>query len=102
MVLNMELCSGRHPIPQAVDGAFYPETVYNVTCPDELEQHAAEVLRKKTSNGDFREIFCVNLYVTGLTVCLVAVLNVCRKANIKVALWHYDKYTGSYFKQETV
>ena len=102
MVLNMELCSGRHPIPQAIDGAFYPETVYDVTRPDVLERQATETLQKKTNNGEFQEISCLNLYVTGLTVCLVAVLNVCRKANIKVALWHYDKYTGSYFKQETI
>ena len=100
--LNMELCSGRHPIAQAIDGAIYPETVYNVTQPDKLEEIAEEALKGKTSYVDSQEISRINLYVTGLTVCLIATLNVCRKAGIKVTLWHYDKYTKSYFRQEVL
>lgn len=98
--LNMELCSGRHPIAQAIDGAIYPETVNNVTQPSKLEEIAEKALKRKISYGDLQEISRINLYVTGLTVCLIATLNVCRKADIKVTLWHYDKYTKSYFRQE--
>ena len=100
--LSMELCSGRHPIAQAVDGAIYPETVHSVTQPNKLEEIAEEALQRKPTYGDLQEISRINLYVTGLTVCLIATLNVCRKADIKVTLWHYDKYTKSYFRQEVM
>lgn len=98
--LNMELCSGRHSIPQAIDGAIFPKTVCNVTRPDKLEESAEEILKGKTSYGDLQEITSINLYATGLTVALIAVLNICRKEDIKVTLWHYDKYSKDYFKQE--
>ena len=42
----------------------------------------------------------LNLYVTGLTVALIAVLNVARELNIKVILWHYNKETNDYYYQE--
>ena len=100
--LNMELCSGRHPIAQSIDGAIYQETVNNVTQPSKLEEIAEKALKGKTSYGDLQEISRINLYVTGLTVSLIATLNVCRKADIEIELSHYDKYTMIYFMQEVL
>lgn len=42
----------------------------------------------------------LELYVTGLSVALVSVLNVCRILNINVLLYHYNRDTDNYYKQE--
>lgn len=44
----------------------------------------------------------LRLYVTGLSVALVAVLNACRGLGITVELLHYDRESGSYYSQEVV
>ena len=56
-----------------------------------MEREAAKQLRG---------VFTLNLYVTGLTVALIAVLNVCREQKIKVTLYHYNRETGNYYPQE--
>lgn len=56
-----------------------------------MEREAAKQLRG---------VFTLNLYVTGLTVALVAVLNVCRERKINVTLYHYNRKTGNYYPQE--
>lgn len=42
----------------------------------------------------------LTLYVTGLTVALVAVINACRGFNVKLTLMHYDRESGTYYPQE--
>lgn len=76
----MSLCEGRHEIPQAIDGSIFG-----------TEREASEQLRG---------VFTLNLYVTGLTVALIAVLNVCREQKIKVTLYHFNRETGNYYPQE--
>ena len=44
----------------------------------------------------------LRLYVTGLSVALVAALNACRGLGITVELLHYDRESGSYYSQEVV
>ncbi len=46
------------------------------------------------------EISKLNLYVTGLTVALVAVLNVTRELGIEVTLYHFNRETGEYYPQK--
>lgn len=58
-----------------------------------LEKYAL----KKLLDLDIRYL---NLYVTGLTVALIASLNACKKLDIKVTLWHFDRETDTYFSQE--
>lgn len=83
----MSLCEGRHEIPQAIDGSIFG-TELDLTG---MEREAAEQLRG---------VFTLNLYVTGLTVALIAVLNVCREQKIKVTLYHYNRETEKYYPQE--
>lgn len=67
---SMSLCEGRHPIPQAKDGSIFGNNV------DPLDTEGLETVAEgKLSDLHIRKL---NLYVTGLTVALVAVLNVCR------------------------
>ena len=44
----------------------------------------------------------VNLYVTGLTVSLISVLNAFKVCHIKVNLYHFDRDTNTYFKKEVL
>jgi hypothetical protein len=86
----ISLCEGRHEIPQAIDGSIFGTELDPLDLSG-MEREAAEQLRG---------VFTLNLYVTGLTVALVAVLNVCREQKIKVTLYHYNRETGDYYPQE--
>lgn len=111
--LNLSLCEGRHSIPQASDGSIFREIPERLmTDPALLEEAAFGRLwsiehAKGLDLLDDTELYCsglnprvpINLYVTGLTVALVAVLNVCRREGVTVTLWHYNRDTGKYFPQ---
>ena len=88
---SMELCKGRHSTP-ATDGAIF-ETEVNPLDVVALESEAKEKLESLN-------ITKLHLYGTGLTVALIAVLNVTKELNIKVTLWHFDRESGKYYSQE--
>lgn len=90
MTKYMELCKFRHSIPDAVDGAIFPNTIDPLAVED-LESTAYTVLDGVDS---------LVLYVTGLSVALVATLNACRDRGITVKLMHYNKDTGTYYPQK--
>ena len=87
---NMALCEGRHTIPMATDGYIFPSTVDPLDT-EKLERDAAASL-----DG----VKKLNLYVTGLTVALIATLNACKGLGISVTLYHYDRESGEYYPQE--
>lgn len=87
---SMALCEGRHEIPEAVDGSIFG----NELDPLAVEEMEVEAFRKLEGLKN------LNLYVTGLTVALVAVLNACRTLGIKVTLYHFDRTSGAYYSQE--
>lgn len=89
---SMSLCEGRHPIPDAKDGSIFTTEIN----PLDVEGLEAEAEAKLFALN----IRKLNLYVTGLTVALIAVLNAARKLNIAVTLYHYDRETGNYYPQE--
>lgn len=76
--------------PQAIDGSIFGTELDPLDLTG-MEREAAKQLRG---------VFTLNLYVTGLTVALIAVLNVCREQKIKVTLYHYNRETGNYYPQE--
>ena len=121
--LNLALCQGRHDIPQAIDGAIFGSVIENMTDTNCLEStafhhiwNAAYDHYKNGESGYLRTspdwdgcdmeplMLCpdlhINIYVTGLTVALIASLNAMRKEGISVTLYHYDRDTDSYFPQE--
>ncbi len=120
MTLNVALCEGRHNIPGATDGAIFKHTIDDPTDVEDLERTAFNSLWLKAFKRDLLELdeeeyeqnggdpmrirhgIRINLYVTGLTVALIAALNVCREERLKVTLWHYDRDTNTYFPQEVV
>lgn len=85
----MCLCEGRHDIPQAVDGAIFPQTI-DVTNLKEMHRIVKHKLKDVTH---------LTLYVTGLTVALVKVINYCSIRNIELRLMHYNKDTNDYYPQ---
>lgn len=87
----MALCSGRHEIKDAKDGAIFDV----IQDPTDVKGLETEAINKLAS----LDIEYLELYVTGLTVALIASLNACKKLNIKVTLYHFDRETGTYYKQ---
>lgn len=91
---SMALCEGRHEIPQAVDGSIFGNTIDPLD-PNGLQAEAEYKLREL-------DIKSLDLYVTGLTVALVAALNACHKLGIVVTLYHYDREEGNYYPQQVL
>lgn len=87
--LSMALCEGRHAIPNATNGAIFGNTInpLDVSGLEETAFHKLEGVK------------ALNLYVTGLSVALVAVINVCHRENIILTLWHFDRDSGNYYPQ---
>lgn len=127
VTLKMALCEGRHEIPQAKDGAIFPQEIRPelLRNPNLLERMAGQRIFNrfteaypdptlyveyrqwdnwdediKVSYGLENGNFHLDLYVTGLSVALVAVLNAARVRKVSVTLYHYDRETGEYYSQE--
>jgi hypothetical protein len=88
-VLNMALCAGRHSIPQAKDGAIFESEINPLDMSGMAE----------TATLKLADCQHLNLYVTGLSVALVEVINVCLVDNISLTLWHFDRETEDYYPQ---
>jgi len=89
--LSMELCKARHTTP-ATDGAIFGNEVDPMDTTG-LEKCALKQLTELQAEK-------LDLYVTGLTVALIAVFNAARELGVTVTLWHFDRETGDYYKQE--
>lgn len=89
---SLALCEGRHNIPDAEDGFIFGNEL-NPLDVKGLETEAYKKLRDL-------EINKLNLYVTGLTVALIAVINACKKLGIEVTLYHFDRVSNTYYPQK--
>lgn len=85
---KMGLCQGRHEIPGITEYLFG-----NIINPLDVEGLETEVSQK------LQGITKLNLYVTGLTVALVSVINICANSNIELTLYHFDRESGDYYPQ---
>lgn len=92
MTRKIGLCASRHEMP-VQDFVFDEIPADRVTDPEWLEETAAGYLRRLGAQE-------IELYVTGLTVALIAVLNAARELGVRVSLYHFDRDTGKYFRQE--
>lgn len=124
--LHMALCEGRHDIPQATDGAIFPAVIEDVTDVLGLERAAEAAIARAAlvhyQAGEFQYLptakyaqavegmgrfprvdaapgFGLVLYVTGLTVATVAVINVCLHVGISLTLMHFNQANGNYYPQ---
>lgn len=93
MIKKIGLCKGRHEIGEVQDYIFSQEV--NPLDVKWLEETALEIVSKIEANE-------LHIYVTGLTVALIASLNACKKIDKKVVLYHFDRTSGEYYPQEVL
>ena len=83
-------CEARHEMPEPMP-ALFPNTV------DPTDVGALDAIVHETLKE--RSIGAVDLYVTGLTVCVGAVIAYCVRHYIPLTLYHFDRATGGYYPQ---
>lgn len=103
--VRVALCAGRHEIPVA-HGAIF-ETIEDVTNTGRMEVHAMRYIRKAaTEAARVGKYLHLEVYVTGLTPALVAVINAAmyyhKRHGVALTLWHYNRDEGEYFRQEVL
>ncbi len=88
------LVQGRHEIQQVAEYIFKTALdPADITGIRSLARKSLEFLSKGDS---------LTVYVTGLTVALVEVINICHEKGVRLTLMHFDRNTGSYFPQEVL
>lgn len=88
---SMAVWEGRHVIPKAVDGSVFTDRDSEyITDPEMLEEIALLKIRDMGVNY-------LDLYITGLTVAVLATINACKELGVKVVTWHYNRDTGDYY-----
>lgn len=96
-ILTVGLFEGRHDLP--VSNYVFVEEVdpANVNAIESIAGKYFGVLRH---NLDI-DIHTVNIYVTGLTVGLIAAIKAAKNSfpNATIYAWHYNRETKEYFKQ---
>lgn len=92
-IYKVGLCEGRHPLP--VNEYVFGSVIEDPTDVNGLEEVAEEFFRNLIPDC------LLELYVTGLSVALIAAINVASKyINIKnIVLMHYDSKTNTYYPQ---
>lgn len=84
------LCAGRHEIPNDPPSIF--GGIADVTDTDGMLDTAIGFI-------DNYGVKRLDLYVTGLSVALVAVINACRVRHVPLTLWHFNRETNDYYTQ---
>jgi hypothetical protein len=90
----MGLCQGRHSIAtneQQIVDSFIFTTEVNPIDLHNIDNQVHAALYNCSE---------LELYVTGLTVALVSVINYCLINYIPLTLWHYNRDTNSYYSQK--
>lgn len=109
VITTVALCEARHPIMiegVSLDRAIYPQVVENPMDFKGLEEFAYDWFSSERNLVDIKERdnWEINIYVTGLTPCLIAVLNIIQYFkdggfNVKPTLYHYNRDTQGYEAQ---
>ncbi len=89
--MKLGLCVGRQRI-EGIEGYVFTSTLN----PTDIQGMS------KACHDKLWNCSGLDLYVTGLTVALVTVINYCCHNHIPLTLWHFDKATGDYYPQEVV
>lgn len=88
------LCEGRHEI-NGVTEYIFGNTIADPTDTEGLKREALAFLTDK----GVKSTECIDIYVTGLTVALIAAINAAKEIGVTVTLYHFDRETGNYFAQ---
>jgi hypothetical protein len=99
MIIKIGLCQGQHEIPGITD--YFFDTEISLINTIQLQKIAEEKLWKIMDIYG-RSNIEIELYVTGLTAALIAVINACNLNCTRINLMHYDKNACTYYKQNIV
>ena len=88
MKLRMVVCENRHKIPGKTDGAIFPEQVENIFDFSKLYQTADKKIPQSCGY--------LELYITGLTPCVLTIAAVCHNRGIAFDCLHYNREDGKY------
>ena len=88
MLYEFTLCEGRHETPAK---NFIFGEIRDVKNTNELMEIAKKAIPEDCTT--------LVVYVTGLTVAMLAVVNVCLDRHIGLIAKHYDRETGTYYRQ---
>jgi len=88
MEYTFELCKGRHETPAT--SAIFAETL------NPLDVEGMYNMADAAIPADCTDL---DVYVTGLSVALLAVVNVCMDRGISMTALHYDRESGAYYPQ---
>ncbi len=98
-VLKVELIKNRHIFKNVdIDGYIYDE-IRNIRDLDYMKNISIDWLMKKYEINDYMDLE-LDLYVTGLTVALIEVINFCNLYGVGLVLYHYDKLLDIYYRQD--
>lgn len=90
------LVNGRHSMP-------VEDYIFEGEIKDPLNfTEMATVIENRFKELQIRSEDEVSLFVTGLTAATVEVINACKKHNISLYLYHYDKDSNNYRKQTVI
>ena len=94
-ILKYGVCAGRHDLP--VEDYIFPAELSSelIADPETLQEMALEKLMAAVSDCETE----LELYVTGLTVAVIAVIEAAKKLDLPVTLYHYNKVKGEYYAQ---
>lgn len=91
-ILKLGAVAGRHEI-NGIDG-YVLLSVDNVTDLENIEKNVYANLNSRLQGYDK-----LDLYVTGLTSVVLAVVKYCYEHNIKLSYYHFDRDSNDYFEQ---
>jgi hypothetical protein len=89
--MKMGLCWMRHPLPGIKRYVFGSRV--NPLDVRGLFESACEAVK---------DVTYVDLYVTGLTVAVGAVVAACYRYGVPLTLWHYDRDRQDYYAQDII
>lgn len=90
---TLALCEGRHTMPAEVQGSIFPAEV------DPTDLGGLTEYCQKGIPATCNEL---TLYVTGLSVALLAVVRYCDGNGISLTCMHYNRDTGEYYPQKVL
>lgn len=105
-VKKVMLCEGRHDAPSLVEGSIFPTIIEDVTNIKQLESTAFDELNKLLKLNNLHEL---HLYVTGLSVALLAVINawhgykkLAPHNHTRLVCYHYNRIDDTYYTQDII
>ena len=91
------LIKGRHALPAEVKDYIFESDI--------PQDHIADAeYMYNIAEGFIRRHmpFTLEIYVTGFTPALCAVLKACKVYNVSVSCWHYDREARKFWRQEVL